>query len=170
MKRLLSILLLMALLTGCASANDQPEMKQYTASFLDVFDTVTTIVGKADSEEAFREKTQPLHDDLREYHQLFDIYNDYPGIANLKTINDHAGISPVKVDERIISLLMACRDIYDKTDGQVNVAMGSVLRLWHDARSLAVDDPANAVLPNEAALQEAAHKAVAALYGPEYAQ
>ena len=49
MKRFLPFLLLVCLLTGCASASPQPEQKQYTATFLDVFDTVTTIVGKAET-------------------------------------------------------------------------------------------------------------------------
>ena len=112
MKRLVSFLLLAVLLTGCASASVQPEQKQYTASFLDVFDTVTTIVGRAESEEAFREKTQEVHEILLRYHQLFDIYNAYDGINNLKTVNDRAGIAPVQVDAAIVELLKDCKAYY----------------------------------------------------------
>ena len=156
MKRFLSLLLLACLLTGCASTSPQLEQKQYTATFLDVFDTVTTIVGKADSEEAFREKTQELHTQLQEYHQLFDIYNSYDGIHNLKTINDHAGMEPVAVDSRIIDLLKDCRTYYELSRGMVNPAMGSVLQLWHVARNDGINDPANAYLPREEKLRQAA--------------
>ena len=156
MKRLLSLLLLGALLAGCAAGNAQPEQKQYTATFLDVFDTVTTIVGKADSEEAFRERSQEVHEILLEYHQLFDIYKDYEGIRNLKTVNDNAGIAPVEVDTRIIALLKDCKRYYELTGGMVNPAMGSVLQLWHVARNDGINDPANASLPKQEALEEAA--------------
>ena len=156
MKRLLSLLLLGVLLTGCAAGSAQPEQKQYTATFLDVFDTVTTIVGKAGSEEAFREKTQALHTELLEYHQLFDIYNDYEGVSNLKTINDNAGNAPVEVDPRIIALLKDCKDYYELSGGMVNPAMGSVLKLWHVARNDGINDPAHAYLPAEEKLQQAA--------------
>ena len=155
MKRLLSLLLLIALLTGCASGSRTPEQKQYTASFLDVFDTVTSITGKAENEEVFRSKIQSIHDALGEYHQLFDIYNAYDGINNLKTVNDNAGIAPVKVDSRIIALLKDCKTYYELTDGMVNPAMGSVLQLWHVARNDGINDPANAYLPKEDKLQEA---------------
>ena len=156
MKRLVSFLLLAVLLTGCASASVQPEQKQYTASFLDVFDTVTTIVGREESEEAFREKITEIHEDLRKYHQLFDIYNDYEGINNLKTVNDNAGIAPVRVEEAIIALLKDCKAYYELTCGMVNPAMGSVLQLWHVARNDGINDPAHAYLPKEDKLQEAA--------------
>ena len=156
MKRLVSFLLLAVLLTGCASASVQPEQKQYTASFLDVFDTVTTIVGRAESEEAFREKTTEIHEDLRKYHQLFDIYNDYEGINNLKTVNDNAGVAPVRVEEAIIALLKDCKAYYERTCGMVNPAMGSVLQLWHVARNDGINDPAHAYLPKEEKLREAA--------------
>jgi len=155
MKRLLSLVLLCALLAGCASVQKEPEQKQYTASFLDVFDTVTSITGKAENEEVFRSKIQSIHDALGEYHQLFDIYNAYDGINNLKTVNDNAGIAPVKVDSRIIALLKDCKTYYELTDGMVNPAMGSVLQLWHVARNDGINDPANAYLPKEDKLQEA---------------
>ena len=156
MKRIFALVLVLLLLTGCASAAPEAATKeQYTATFLTLFDTVTTIIGRADSEEAFKETSQTIHDDLLRYHELFDIYNDYDGINNIKTINDNAGIAPVKVDRAIIDLLLDCKEYYDLTGGKVNAALGSVLRLWHDARNDGINDPQNASLPNMEALQEA---------------
>ena len=155
MKRLISAAVLLCLLLGgCAGAKQ--EKKQYTATFLTLFDTVTTVVGRADSEAEFKEKAQAVHDALLEYHQLFDIYNDYAGIHNLKTVNDAAGVGPVQVDSRIIWLLQECKKIAGTTGGKVNVAMGSVLELWHDARTDGIDDPAGARLPDMSALESAA--------------
>ncbi|MBQ7001122.1 MAG: FAD:protein FMN transferase [Oscillospiraceae bacterium] len=155
MKRIISLLVLAALLlSGCAGR--QTEKKQYQATFLTLFDTVTSIVGRADSEEAFRQTAQSIHDELLEYHQLFDIYNDYDGVANLKTINDNAGLAPVKVDGRILALLKDCKTYYEATGGKVNVAMGSVLRLWHEAREDGINDPVHAYLPDRAKLEAAA--------------
>ena len=157
MKRLISIFLLCTvLLSGCTTTQKAPEKKQYTATFLTLFDTVTTIVGKAESEETFRAETQKIHDELLEYHQLFDIYHEYEGINNLKTVNDNAGGEPVVVDARIIEFLQDCKEYWELTDGMVNVAMGGMLRLWHETREDGLNDPLNARLPDEAKLAEAA--------------
>ncbi len=150
-RAVLLISVIALLLSGCAVGQQEP--KQYTATFLTLFDTVTSIVGHAESEEAFQEQAQKIHDELLVYHELFDIYHDYPGKNNLKTVNDQAGIAPVQVDKAIIELLLDCRDFYEATDGRVNAAMGSVLRLWHEARSAGIDDPAHAKLPDQAALE-----------------
>ena len=156
MKRLMCLLLVLSvLLSGCAG-KAEPEQKQYNATFLDLFDTVTTVVGKAESETVFRGWAQAVHDELLFYHQLFDIYNDYEGINNLKTVNDNAGIAPVTVDPEIIALLTDCKAYYDQTGGTVNVAMGSVLKIWHEARNDGINDPANAYLPDMEDLQAAA--------------
>ena len=157
MKKFLGLLLLVSvLLCGCTARQAAPAEKQYTATFLTLFDTVTTIVGRAGSEEEFQQKAQLVHDGLEKYHRLFDVYNDYEGMNNLKTVNDNAGISPVKVDEALIALIRDCRAYYEGTNGRVNIAMGSVLYLWHEARNDGLNDPANASLPDEAALKEAA--------------
>lgn len=156
MKRLVSFYVVISmLLCGCASFVKQ-EQKQYTATFLNLFDTVTTIVGFAGSEEEFEEISQKIHDDLEGYHHLFDIYNDYEGINNLKTVNDQAGIAPVKVDKAVIDLLLDCRYYYEMTGGRVNAAMGSVLELWHEARNRGISNPDNAELPDMSELEQAA--------------
>ena len=144
------------MLTGCAGLPQTSANKQYTATFLELFDTVTTVVGQAESKEAFEKNAYAIRDELQIYHQLFDIYEEYPGINNLKTVNDQAGIAPVKVDSRILQMLLDCKRYYDTTDGRVNVAMGRVLQLWHEARESGINDPQNAALPDAAALEEAA--------------
>ena len=157
MKKLFCITaVLLLLLSSCAAPGMQPEKKQYTATFLELFDTVTTIVGKAESKEAFEAEARKIRDDLEYYHRLFDIYESYEGVNNLKTVNDAAGKAPVQVDGTLIRLLLACKEYYRLTGGKVNIAMGSVLKLWHDARTDGINDPANADLPDAAALLSAA--------------
>ena len=154
MKRFFALFLTLSmLLCGCTGAGE--EQKQYSATFLTVFDTVTTILGRDASEEAFTAKAQAVHDELLVYHQLFDIYNVYEELNNLKTINDHPG-EAVSVDKAIIDLLLDCKAYYELTDGRVNAAMGSVLYLWHEAREDGLNDFANAYLPDSDALSGAA--------------
>ena len=156
MRRFVLFAVLIAIiLTGCSQITTQPERVSYTATYLTLFDTLTTIKGFAESEAEFQAMVQKIHDELEEYHQLFDIYNDYD-IPNLKTVNDSAGVAPVKVDERIIALLLDCKAYYELTNHKVNAAMGSVLSLWHDARTHGINDPVNAALPDTNALLLAA--------------
>ncbi|MBQ3231652.1 MAG: FAD:protein FMN transferase [Clostridia bacterium] len=153
MKRIFVILLLFSLfLTGCSAKKEQ---KQYTATFLTLFDTVTTVIGRDVSEDAFSEKAQKVHDALYDYHVLFDIYNDYESVNNLKTVNDNAGVAPVQVDKKIIDLILDLKRYDEMTRHRVNAAMGSVLSLWHEARQDGINNPENAYLPDENALREA---------------
>lgn len=149
----LTIILLLNL-TSCVSAND--EKLRFEAQFLELFDTVTTIIGYSASEEEFTEQANQIRDDLKQYHQLYDIYHDYEGINNIKTINDQAGIAPVKVDRSIIDLLLFARESYQMTNGQMNVALGAVLKIWHEHREAGIADPERATLPDLEQLKEAA--------------
>ena len=149
MKKLLMPLLLLLLLGGCSA-----KKQVYQTVYLDVFDTVTTIRGYDVSEEAFREKAEAVHDALQQYHALFDIYHDAP--MGIYAINSNAGVSPVRVDDRVMALLSDCREYYELTGGRVNIAMGSVLRLWHEAREGGLNDPDNARLPDREQLELAA--------------
>ncbi len=128
---------------------------KYTATFMDIFDTRTEILGYANNEEEFSNQAELIKDRLVFYNNLYDIYNDYDGINNIKTINDNAGIAPVQVDEEIINLLKFSKDMYELTDGKVNIAMGSVLSIWHEYREYGSENPDRASLPTMDELKEA---------------
>lgn len=151
--------LVVVLLLGGAFAVHQittQRYEKYSSSFLDTFNTVTIVVAYTRNEGEFDAYFDKIHSRFQELHRLYNIYDDYPGISNIKTINDNAGIKPVKVSKEIIDLILFAKDWYERTDAKTNIAMGSVLELWHEYREVGRDDPASAQLPPMDQLQEAA--------------
>ena len=142
------------LLSGCAGSG--AKLTAYDAQYLDYFDTITSITICAESEEQFAEYKHLAEDTMEKYHELFDIYDNYDGVNNIKTINDNAGIAPVTVDPEIIRLLEFSRQEYEETGGKINVAMGSVLSVWHDYREAGIENPSRAQVPGQQELQRAA--------------
>lgn len=118
------------------------------------FDTLSTAI-LIGTQAAVRDARTFLEDELWRYHRLFDIYHDAPEGTNLKTVNDRAG-SAVRCPAELIDLLMFGRTIHRATDGNVNIAMGRVLALWHDARMHAEAHPDDAYLPSNDDLARAA--------------
>ena len=162
MKRIGIWLLLTAmvipLLAGC-SAPETPaaQTENKGKSYFTYFDTVSYVYSYAgDSAEQFDERSADVSDILGEYHRLFDIYHEYSGVNNLCTLNLNAGGEPIEVDEKLIDFLLYARELYQATDGEMNVMMGAVLRIWHDLRDAASDDPGAARLPTEEELSTAA--------------
>ena len=163
MKRCAAMCLLSAiLLCGCAfsgnpgtSGNPDSGYTQFERAEYTLFDTVTEIRGFAEDEESFRKETDVLLNELKEYHELFDIYHEYDGVTNLKTINDRAGKEAVQADARLIAFLLYCKDIYGMTKGRVDVTLGPVIALWEEERIHALAHPEEAGVPEEAALLEA---------------
>ena len=146
----LAILLLLGILSSCTvlPANET-NLQKFSAYSFDYFDTVTTVTGYAESQEAFDEIADGILKELGEYHRLFTIYHRFEGLENLCTINElvNGAHRTVTVDRRIIDMLLYAKDMYHKTDGHVNIAMGSVLSIWHDYREIGMSDPASAELP-----------------------
>ena len=151
---LLLVSVLLFLLAGCRTP--QSEYHKHSDSFFDTFDTMIQVVAYARSEQEFNAYFQKIHARFQRLHKLYDIYNSYPGLNNIKTINDNAGIRPVKVDKEIIDLLLFAKEWYARTGGKTNIALGPVLRIWHDYRTEGIDDPEHAKLPPLKKLREAA--------------
>jgi len=141
------------LFTASCSSDDR---QSYNTSFVDLFDTAATVIAYSKDAETFASEADAFHNKLAEYNQLYDIYNDYTGVNNLKTVNENAGVAPVEVDKRIIDLLLFGKEIYGISGGKVNIAFGSVLEIWHNYRTFGINDPENAELPPQDELEEAA--------------
>lgn len=123
----------------------------FTATFLDAFDTVLTVQvsarRRADAEQAVRD----VHERTLDLHRQFDIYHEWSGVNNLRTVNKSAGNgTPVSVPPDVLALLRLGLDAYELTSGKVNIVMGAVLSLWHEARTDGTR------LPDPAALEAAA--------------
>ena len=152
---LCAILGLLVILTGCPNSAHKEDPKGM--AYFSFFDTVSYIYSYAgDSQEDFQANCKGAADMLGEYHRLFDIYYEYSEVNNLRTVNLNAGGEPVKVDQKLIDFLLYAVELYESTDGEMNVMMGSVLKLWHDCREEASASSANARVPSKEALENAA--------------
>lgn len=155
---ILAVIIVVLQLFCFASCDSKVTKTKYNANYFDCFDTVTVITGYTETKEEFDGICTEIEALLKEYHQLFTIYNRYDGINNLVTVNEvkDGKHNVVKVDKKIIDMLLFAKDMYNKTDGNVNVAMGSVLKIWHIYRNDGLDEPWDAELPKIEKLQEAA--------------
>ncbi len=146
---LLGVLLSLLSLTGCQAK------EPFSITYYDCFDTAVTLTAYTDTEEEFFAFADELHQFLLSCHRLLDIYEEYPGVNNLYTIN-HAGGKPVTVDPFLLDFLSFGKEVYAFTGGKVNIALGSVLSLWHQKREEGLADLENASLPYEEDLLAAA--------------
>ena len=118
--------------TACSNRKNTPQEKTYHS----FFDTISYVYSyKNDTKKEFEENAGNVSDILKEYHKLFDIYNEYPNISNLCTVNKNAGIKPTEVDKKLIDFMLYAKEMYSLTNGKLNVMMGSVLSLWHNAKN-----------------------------------
>lgn len=157
MKKAAGILLLVLLLAAFALPGSA-DMNKYSTVFMDTFDTVISLIGYAENQETFDARAAETHAMYLHLHKLFDTYNSYAdeGITSVYDVNRQAAVEPVKVDPILFGLLTFCKSNYELVNGQTNVAMGSVLSIWHEYREAGLDDPENAKLPPMADLQAAA--------------
>lgn len=158
----LSFILIAASLLSLASCGtDENTVKKKTLSYT-YFHTVSSIfVYSTVDDETFNSYAEEAQSLLEFYHKRFDIYFDYSGINNLRTINQNAGKQAVEVDDETIKFLEFCKELFTLTNGKTNVMMGSVLKIWHNHREDAEFDPTTATAPTEAELSEAmAHTSI----------
>ena len=153
-KKILSLLLLLSTFSLAASGCSGKKAK--SSVYYEFFDTESYVFSyRKETKKKFEKNTAAVAEVLGEYHKLFDIYYEYSGINNLMTVNKNAGVAPVEVDQKIIDFLIYAKDIYTLTEGRTNVAMGAVLKLWHECRKDAkAEDPIYRI-PTEEELTEA---------------
>ena len=151
-KLVLSLLSLsmMMIMTGCSKKYEL--MSHYITG---PFDTITTYMSYVSSEDEFNEQCDYIEEQLNYYDQLFDKYNTYNGMNNLKTINDNAGKKAIEVDQPLIDLLNLSIERNRKISSKVNIAFGSVINIWHDYREEAESHNGVGTVPSDVELEKA---------------
>lgn len=128
-KIFLSLLICLLFLSGCGSK------QRYSGLCYDCgFNTNWNWIYYARNEKENANYYQLIRDLTKKYNSLFDIYNDYQGINNIKTINDNAGIKPVVVEPEIIEMLELAKKVYELSDGHFDITQGALFKIWHDTR------------------------------------
>lgn len=137
------LFLLPALLSSCSLS----PARRYSTIIDGPFDTAAQPViyakKKSDADrffDLFKEK-------LETWDRLADIYYEYDGLNNLRTLNLSAGIAPVELDPRLLDLLEYGLAAKETTGGRVDLLLGPVTSVWHEYRAAALDDPDNAERP-----------------------
>ena len=125
------IFLISVLIFSCFNNKE----KVYTETVDGLFDTVHVISGYDKSEQEFKKKVKFYQDEMEKLHKLYTSYEDFQGINNISTINENAGIKPVKVDRNIIDLLKDTLERNKEISDKVNIAAGNVIDLWDKAKT-----------------------------------
>ncbi len=166
-KEILTLCCLSLTLAGCAGKTSAPAGSSDTTLYSNVstdagFDTVFYYQEYNDDRTASETHFNEAVSLFTHYNDLFDIYNSYDGMNNLKTINDNAGIQPVKVDPDIIDMLNMAKQFYTWSEGEFDITIGSLLNVWHTYREEGIklnEEGKKGKVPSEAELSEAAvHK------------
>lgn len=148
-----AVLLFLSLIIVSCSRNGRASAPVRSVAYYQYFDTVSEFGSYAgDSEEAFNGNAEAVAGILEHWHRLLDIYHEYEGMNNLATVNRCAGGDPVEVDPDLIGFMLFARDMCTLTQGEMDISLGAVLKLWHDARN--ADVP---YLPPASRLEEASH-------------
>ena len=156
MKRKVFSLLLCGILGfSLVACNNDKELTLYRHTKIDCgFNTICSLNAYTETEEEFNMLFNTMTEDFAYYHKIFDIYNNYEGINNIKTVNDNAGIKPVEVDQALIDLILLSKDINELSNGAFDITNGSLLKVWHNYRDAGLIKNMNGELGDIPELEE----------------
>ena len=159
MKKFILVFLTLTMLVGCSqekgenkpvpkdpapqvnenAESSSKDFEKHEATLYDKFDTVIRYSLYTKSEKEFNEYSKFINDEFDRLHKLYSTYENFDGVDNAKTINDNAGIKPVKVDKDLFDLIKWSVEDYSKYNKKTNIAFGSVTDLWKQYRDNALE-------------------------------
>lgn len=151
-KRILAIFLTAflcsSLLFSCAKS------EKHTVESFEYFDTYSSLTLYCDENKLSIYESE-FKDTLEKYHELFDIYNSYDGIINLKHLNENASIAPVTVSSELFEALEYAKELSSLTNGKFNLALGAITSIWHNVRESASQENEALSFPSENEISDA---------------
>ncbi len=155
-RTLTTVILLLATIISSSSCAKQSGYTRHSEVMTDYFNTLITLVAYTKTEDEFTSYARQAESRFAQLHQLFDIYNNYEGLNNIKTVNDMAGIEPVAVSQDLLDLVRFAKEWTLSGHFKTNIALGPVLEIWHQYRTDGIADPESARLPSQEELEAAA--------------
>lgn len=150
MKRCFLAVCLTLMLVVSSSCAQQVTYEKHQHYFFGTFDTIITLIAYTQSADEFQTYAKLAEAEMYRYHEIFDQYHSYEGVRNLYALNHNATSAPYAVEPELLDLLKQIQGWQTLYSTKTNPAMGSVLLLWHNART------AGDYIPDEAALNDAA--------------
>lgn len=148
LKKIISAFLFLAVIFSLLSCAERREPKSRT--FFGYFDTFITVYDYTGGRKKdFDAMCADVEGEIEKYHKLLDIYNKYEGVVNLAQINESD--EELEVSPELFEFLSFAVQMHEKTGGEVNIAFGAVLEIWHKYREEGERVPSAEIL-NEANL------------------
>ncbi len=122
MKKVL-LFLTIILLTGCQ--ND----KYYTKNLF-YMDTIINVKIYSNNQKKVDDAFQEIEKIYKKYDEVADIYNDH---SELYRVNHSNG--PIVISDDLLELIKSGQDWYNKSNGLLNINIGSLTSLWHEFRN-----------------------------------
>lgn len=155
-KEVIAAVLLFAVLAALVAAaltlgnKDESRTEPRHRDIFDYFDTASRIGLYYENSERDGEALAIIAAEMKKYHELFDIYHEYEGVVGVAALNRMAKTEAVTVSRELFDFLEFSKEMHRLTNGEVNIAMGAVLSIWHRYRE------GGTSIPTQAELDEAA--------------
>ena len=128
--------MLLVSLAGCVpEAESSLERFSNTAIDVGFNDAPVTFIAYTKDEAEFNQYFTLLRQDLTVLGRLYDRYNNYDQLTNLKTVNALAGQGALKVDPALFDLFKVSYAWYTLSQQTFDITLGAVLNVWHNYRS-----------------------------------
>ncbi len=124
-RKVVAILWMLCFAISLCACNNSTAHK-YTIT--GTFDTVIEVIcyTSADDAQKYGAAAEQM---LTEYHKLFDAYHRWAGVNNVCSLNESAG-QWVEISDKLQALLFFGKEVFEETDGVVNLMGGAVSSLW----------------------------------------
>lgn len=134
MKKILLIwIAVLGLLFVSACKEAEPDVKEYTKSFINTYmDTYIRVDYATDDKELANQIAIDIEDILARYHDLTNNYDpprDQAYSPNIYNINQHIG-EKLEIHQDLYDILVLSEEIKIMTDGYFDIGVGKLVDLW----------------------------------------